>query len=69
MSVISYTKARIDSLLGGKADVSAITALVVINGSNAATARPTTALPVIWFGSVQPTAFADGDVFVTVTAG
>jgi len=44
-------------------------AVVVIHGSNAAQSRPATTQPVIWYGTVQPTAFSDGDVFVPVAAG
>jgi hypothetical protein len=43
---------------------------IVIHGSNAATARPDTELPVIWIGSVDPTnADDDLDVYIPVTAG
>lgn len=36
------------------ASVAAVGAVVVVHGTNAATARPTTTGPVIWFGTVQP---------------
>lgn len=43
-------------------------AVIVIHGTNAATARPATTGPVIWFGTVRPDNLADGDVYQTVTA-
>jgi hypothetical protein len=64
------TRLRIRNFGDGSAtDTHAADAKVVINGASASTARPSTALPVIWFGSVQPTNMAAGDVYVAVTAG
>ena len=38
--------------------------VTVVHGTDTARPRPLTAQPVIWYGTAQPTAFADGDVFV-----
>jgi len=40
----------------------------VIHGADATVARPVTARPVLWFGSVAPNNLADGDVYVPVAA-
>lgn len=48
--------------------VAAIGGVLVVHGANAARARPDTTAPVIWFGTVEPTALTDGDVYIATTA-
>jgi hypothetical protein len=42
------------------AAVSSVGAQIVVHGANAATARPDVTVPVLWFGTVQPTNLSDG---------